>query len=81
MQLFLYHQTADEKRRSSRSEIPITLYDPFSNLRASLFSGVQGSYDMITEVFGKGIISTPNSPWNYGLKQQAGYGTYDERPP
>jgi hypothetical protein len=58
--------------------IPITLYDPISNLRASLFSGGQGSYDMITEVFGKGI-STPNSPWNYGLKQQAGYGTCDER--
>jgi len=38
-----------------------------SNLRVSLFSGVQGSYDMIIEVFSK-RISTPKSPWNYGLK-------------
>jgi diguanylate cyclase (GGDEF)-like protein len=34
---------------------------------------------MITEVFGKGTISTPNSPWNHGLKKQIGYGTCDER--
>jgi hypothetical protein len=34
---------------------------------------------MITEVFRKGMISTPNSPWNYGRKQ-AGHGTCDERP-
>jgi hypothetical protein len=48
MQLFLHGQIAEEECRSSRSEIPITLYDPISYLRASLFSGVQGSYDMIT---------------------------------
>jgi hypothetical protein len=61
---FLYHETADRERRSSRSEIPITLYDPSFNLMASplFFSGVRGSYDMITEAFRKEMISTPNSP-------------------
>ena len=34
---------------------------------------------MITEVFGKGTILAPNSPWNHGLKKQIGYGTCDER--
>jgi EAL domain-containing protein (putative c-di-GMP-specific phosphodiesterase class I) len=81
MQFFFYYQTADGERRSGRSEIPITLYDPITNLMASLLSGVQGSYDnMMTEVFRKGMIATPNSLWNYGLMQQAGYGTCDQRP-
>jgi diguanylate cyclase (GGDEF)-like protein len=35
---------------------------------------------MITEVFGKGMISTPDCPCNYGLKQQNGHGTCDRRP-
>jgi hypothetical protein len=68
MQLSLYHQTADGERRSSRPEIPITLYDPVSNVRTSLFSRVQGSYDLITEVFRKGMISTERP--DYGLKQK-----------
>ena len=48
MQLFLHGQIAEEECRSSRSEIQSRYTIQSLYLRASLFSGVQGSYDMIT---------------------------------
>jgi hypothetical protein len=45
--------------------------------RASLFSAVQGSYDMTAELQRDDLNA--DSPWNPGLRKQAGCGTCDER--